>query len=720
MATDDFIPDSQFKPDAAPVKNVAASTGGASSPDFIPDSQFQSDDERYGNVGQTLAATAEGAARGASLGISDKLEQMAGISDAASIRGRKEASPIASGLGNIAGTAGLIALTGGIAAPIEGAAAIPALGEAAAVAGKGLIGAGVNPVIAAGLGYGAEGATLGLGNVISDKALGDPNLNASKIASEIGLGLVLGGGLGALGEGVANKVKGRGFFGSKIASTAEEASAGAQTAEALNSKAGANGFEYPKADPGLKPNAQDISHSAEYLQSKGIDAPIAEGMVSGNKWVQWADDAVSNGAPTYAGIRRARIYEKASEAVKAGLNDALDTGTEFGGGEMSARQLGESMQSSLSGKIDQMAAPAKALYEELKPHYESIPIDKSALSDVVDTISNMREARVDPGSPEGLIANRVVKALGNLDSIEDLKYYKTALNRQLSATASPAERHIMGVISDHLADLEEGSILRAAKNPNLPLDAAASMEGLIAKRKLANAEYKPFIQKVQNLSEQLGKKKIGGAQSAINFIQHDLDPEDLASRLFSKKYSKFNEFFAKEFPQESAMMRMYQKQQMTKAATVGGVFSPARFFTSFEKLEPEVQKAIFSADELATIRATKVYSRAIPKNFNPSGTAHMVAIRGFFESPTGAILSNARDLALEAFIKTAGAMPEAIRPNPFIVGQEAAEKLNQVGAAQKVADQANDRIYSKVGKFFGMAVAKQGDDYLSDKKKDKK
>ena len=182
MATD-FIPDSEFVPDAdqtAPVVHATEPVHAASS-DFIPDSEFVSDEDKYGSLGQQVAAGAEGVARGATFGVSDLLERGAGI-PAADIAGRAEENPTLAGTGSLAGGAAALYLTGG-AAGLAAKLGLGELGTAAKLAAMGV-----------------EGGAFGLGNSISEAAMGDPSLNAQKIISNIGTGAALGVGLGGLGK----------------------------------------------------------------------------------------------------------------------------------------------------------------------------------------------------------------------------------------------------------------------------------------------------------------------------------------------------------------------------------------------------------------------------------------------------------------------------------------------------------------------------------------
>lgn len=180
-------------------------------------------EERYGN--QELAAGIEGAARMASFGLSDQfLTKVAGVSPEV-LAGRKEANPVASIAGEIAGVAaGLFtgsteakAVTEGskVASKIAKAFGAPqraagniALKAEQAVAKK-LTKDGLQKSVAAGIaakavGGAVEGSLYATGNLISEDALGTAEFNAENLVGYAGLGALVGGTLGAtIGAGMA-------------------------------------------------------------------------------------------------------------------------------------------------------------------------------------------------------------------------------------------------------------------------------------------------------------------------------------------------------------------------------------------------------------------------------------------------------------------------------------------------------------------------------------
>lgn len=160
-----------------------------------------------------VKAAAAGVGRGLSFGLSDLALTQTGLVEPETLKSLKEAYPTTSTLSEIGGVVGPALLSGGTSLLAGGARiagtgvrAVSAIGEkvAAATAKKLVQEAGkstakkvLGKAIAAGLGSAVEGGFYGAGQFISDSALGDPNVNAEKFFSQVGMSALLGGAFGS-------------------------------------------------------------------------------------------------------------------------------------------------------------------------------------------------------------------------------------------------------------------------------------------------------------------------------------------------------------------------------------------------------------------------------------------------------------------------------------------------------------------------------------------
>ncbi|BDG04943.1 hypothetical protein [Anaeromyxobacter oryzae] len=217
-----------------PLSPLEAATAGRfgyvpASPQQVEDwNQTQALHEKYGGIGGELKAAGLGAARAASFGLSDVALTGLGAMSPEDIRGYGQENPISSAAGAAAGTIAPLIATMGASAPAEaaGAAAEAAPGVVRTLAGmtgpalaaragegitsglRGSLGSGlVAGMLARGAGSAVEAMAYDAGHLVSEKALGDPNLTAEAALSQMGAAAALGLGVGALGSAVVGTAK---------------------------------------------------------------------------------------------------------------------------------------------------------------------------------------------------------------------------------------------------------------------------------------------------------------------------------------------------------------------------------------------------------------------------------------------------------------------------------------------------------------------------------
>lgn len=175
---------------------------------------LQDDSEKYGDFKGELKAAGLGAVRSASFGLSDEFLVRSGAMTPEALQAYKEQNPTASTLGELGGVVGAVlapeaGLLGALSAPVKAVAraggaiteaVLPAAGRIAGAVASAEASPIINKVLsqaaAGGIGSAIEGAAYGLGQSVSEHALGDPDLNAQKVLSNIGYSALFGGALG--------------------------------------------------------------------------------------------------------------------------------------------------------------------------------------------------------------------------------------------------------------------------------------------------------------------------------------------------------------------------------------------------------------------------------------------------------------------------------------------------------------------------------------------
>jgi hypothetical protein len=659
---------------------------------------------QYGGMGQQAIAGLEGLAQGVSGPLATAFEtNVLGVKPE-DIRGREEANPGTHIASEVAGFIAPALATAGLSAAGKGAGA---LAKAAEFTQAGLlnkaaqaIDAAAGQVISNQLAKDVvrEAFLAGIyqgGEEVSKAFKEDPDQTAESAIANIGLATAMGGVFGGPVAAALRKVS------QPVAPSAIPDSPLISQADAPKMQEG-DLQTLVKYDPGFTSSerAAILSNPRKWLAQekpnanairsvgKEYNLPVLEGMVSGNQIIQRAEDALLNSGNTPTGVARQQLYDRAYKGSEHILNEALGEGS-----NLSKAQVGEALATSLKAQIKSENEPISAMYSALKAKTDVIPVEDLAIPAVKAEMLKIPEFRVTPNSPQGQLGKRIMRDLDNVKTVDDLKILKSSIHDSLSPMASAGERRMAAILADKLKKIEEDSIVQYALRTATTPEELLAAQALPAARREADAAYKPFIEKVQQLAKQLGKSRVHGAQDAINFIDN-LDYEQVATRLFNKNKSQFIDFFAKEFPAEMEMLKGYQKGILREKAMKDGVFSPLTFFQHFNKLEPEIQRSLFNKTELKRIGDMETYLRSFPRRFNPSGAAHTINFREGFADPRNVLSAAAQDFAIERFVKMASARPDV---------SNALELAKATVEGNKLADRAIKAVLSG-GKNLPAAV----------------
>lgn len=647
-------------------------------------------EQKYGTPGQQVITGLEGAASGIAGPFAPAIEKGFGVNPE-DIKGREEVNPWIHGVSQAVG------LVGGAATGVGEGAVLEGVGQgvrAALPAGKATFLGQIGPEAVKSA---FEGALFQAGEDVARKVKEDPEMGAGAAMMDIGLAGVMGGVFGGPIGALLQKAK---YAGMNLPEHAAPAFVSELDRPALEAGDLAMSVKHSNnLKPEFKENVLnavlDRSEKAEApairAAAERLGAPVLEGMVSDNEWVQKGENALINGAPTYSGIKRKALYDEAYGKAAGAVEEALGDPSRY-----TKAELGNVMKESISSQLREQNEPIAQLYNIIKESHSAIPLSERSAPAIARNIGKIQELRLSPSSPEGALAARVIKEIENLKTVDDVKVYKSILNRSIGPTASSGEKRMVGILSDKLTDLEENSIERFARANMKTPEAYSKVMGLIGQRKAANAKYAELIGKVKTLSEQLGKGRVYGIQDALHFINEKLSPEEVVQRLGTTKDSEFRKFFAKEFSEQHELMKEYQKGALRDESSKAGELSHKILFNKVNKLEPEIQKSIFNPGELQKLQDAEQYIRSFPKDFNPSGTSHMSAFREFFTHPTGAAMANARDFAIDKFVKNVAQSPEI---------KQAVSLAEATAKGERLANKSVKALFDKASQIPAGALA---------------
>jgi len=631
--------------------------------------------ERESNLGALRAFAEEGLGT-ATFGLSRQIENKLGITTPEEQALIKEAHPVAAGLGTAAGILAPLILTQGASAPVaaEQAGAAAAGAAAAATAAKGLTAAEMlNPVVmaskasqavteavaprvaglasglaqtspraanalvkgtAGAMGLATEGALYGVGNQISEDALGDPEALGEHFLPNVGLSTLLGGGLGAIFHGGLGLIQKPGQAVVKTGADYLE-SMGKPVATFEDAVKAAN-FDNPQEKKTIIEGLRQLKDHAAQIEEAGqtLGVPVFPGQVSANDGVQKMWQILSDSASPIGQAEKQSILN-ALKTVQQRIEGIVETGITD-----SKAQVGQKLVDSLFAKADAAVDSYSSKFKELGLTESAIPLNERSVKQVIRNISRIPEIRQGLMPEYGQqLATRLERMTNMEDLVLQIKYLGNDARKMATANDMNGAR-IAEYLKAKLERLYESTVRRQFGK--------ADQKFLLGAYKEARREFAQTASKYGRLAAIMGKKRLG---SPINFLRMIRDEagfnaDKLADKLFQKENSKFLEFFERDFPEEWNIVKGYQKAQM--AEYKDNILNVNKFLKDYGKMQPELKNSMFTEAEQKTLDAAKTYMEAFPDPINPSKTAPTLGWMAFLKDPIEAAYTTARDAMIKA------------------------------------------------------------------------
>lgn len=678
-----------------PAENLSDALNSGYTQASDEDLRQESLQKEYGGFTGELTSAGLGALESASFGLSTPALTGAGILTPEEYSGYREANPTAYATGQVGGVVGSLLVPGAnlvkgadIARKGITAATLKALPKATTRAGKIIEG-----VAAGAAGSAVEGAFYGAGMLVTDASLGDPDLNAEKIINTLGYSALMGGAIGGLLGPIEAKylrqAEAEKFLPdnapTKLVTPSGNTEIALGTAEIVDPKKKQGILQGFKQ---LKDNAKDIQKAADTLsEAVGYEVPVLEGAISASKDVQNFESILQQ-SPTTTGQARRVLADKGYDAVEQVAKEAVETEQ-----KLTKVELGDALRDSLTNKLESQSKPITELYDYLKQSTSEIPVSPRAKNAIIRNIKALEDYKF-KGSPARQVGDDAIAFLENINTVDDIKRATTQLRRKHML----GDKFSVATVAEKLRNLEENSILRAA---NFVMDETGDagikeqLKSLVNARKQANAEYKVFKKKMETLSKVLGRKRVKGFADFKDFID-DLTPEKISEKLFAKKNARFLETFKKEFPEEADLLFAFEKGKLLEQAMKNDAFNIGAFYRNFDKLEPEIKRLMFTADELKRLSAGRTFWNAnknLPRMSGPSGTPAGIEARAYWDDITGAINPKniARDFMLEKMVERSvrGGLEES--PELFV---------GKLAAVERTVNKTTNLIRKAAGKVF--------------------
>lgn len=567
--------------------NIEAFGGEAISPERA---LYLEEQSKYGGTGAAALATAAGAARGLSFGLSDVILKGMGLSEeAAKLQAHQ---PTMSTVGEVGGAIGGAFL---------GPGAIVAKGAQAATKG-----------IVSGLGRAAakeaaEGALYGVGQTISEQALGTNDSVAESLVANVGMGAILGGGFGMAAHGAS-----------------EGAQAMSRQVKKFLKGEGAVNKWLGKADEFFTGEAGKVASDLEELKklSEIEGVPLTPGMLSESPIIRGIESHLEQAPTTFGGYVREgtqptykAMQKQTAKIVEEASKDTLEN-------------VGDEIKSTLISRVHQLHDPASAAYKEIAEHTKNIEVTPDMRASLVKKLDEWGFANTNIGTEGRQAVEFAIKNFSQdiympIDKIKDIASDLGGM----AAKADPKQKIKINILKDKVDQFYERQIRRSAiENAMSKPDGEEIARQLIGDIKGAKKGWREFREFMDEVGSEagLGKRKIKSIGDFLDRIE-SIDNAKLSSNLFNKKSIKSLKFVNENFPEIFDKLRRIEIAKMSAAADavdpMGNTITDILKLKKYtEKYSPEALEMILGKDKIKSIDNLEKLRQKMPKKLGPSGT----------------------------------------------------------------------------------------------------
>lgn len=342
---------------------------------------------KYGD--STAKALLYGGARGLTFGLSDPLLTATGIETPEALSEIKKRNSEASIGAEVVGAVAPALFSGGtsVAASIAGKTAPGLAAKIATRAGsraaQNITSKVAQSAVNLGIGGAVEGSLVGVGQTISEAALGDAEFNAESLLSNVGTGAMVGGVFGgAIGAGSEYISKATKFGKKQIQEKIINQIDGDEAFKQEIRQKLANNEAMDKGILALK-DPEMMRIKAEYP-----DAPITPGMESAIKPVKEVEKYLYD-APTLQG----ESIRKSAKDIEQYVENKVDEIWK-GAKEASPEETGDLIRQKFLTEINEPWQTGKAYYNDLMEEFGGAPVSQKYRTELANKIKNSDAYRI--------------------------------------------------------------------------------------------------------------------------------------------------------------------------------------------------------------------------------------------------------------------------------------------------------------------------------------
>lgn len=549
--------------------------------------------EEYQSGVKAALAFGAGAARGVTFGLSDVLLRGVGLNEEA--RKLEKYLPAASIAGEVAG---------GIGGAFLGPGALVARGATAATKG-----------ITSGLGRAAarealEAGIYGVGQTISDQALGTPDSVAESLVANVGLGAILGAPLGAAMYGIGTVAK----FGTNQVKKVLKGD------DAISKWVGANQTYVEELGEVF---SQERLPELKRL-SQELNVPLTEGMMTDSYIIRGLESSLAQ-KPTAAGEKVRKEIAPTFKAIqKQAAKLVDDAATE------SVESVGERVKDEFIARAHQLYDPANYIYSRLQSSLDTIALPENAKQSFIKSLTAYSQKNTLSNSPSRKAINDTIENLLEQESlpIAKLKAISSDISgrvQNLKQTGFANEARLLGQVKRKVDSFMERQVKRASiSSAATKAEGKAIADELTGEIAAAKGKWSEFKRFLEDVGEEAGLGKVKSFDQFIDRLEN-ISNEKLARNLFDTKDPRTIIFMKKTFPDIFEDFRKIEVAKLkAKSAGFDQTGAPItdilKLSKEIRKYKPEVINLVLGKERTKNIYNLEKLSRSMPRKIGPSGT----------------------------------------------------------------------------------------------------
>lgn len=569
--------------------------------------------DKYGGLAGAAAAAGLGLARGATFGLSDVALTQAGVNPE-TIKGYQEENPVSSMAGEI-GSAFLPTGAASLAtkAGLQVASKLPAATKA----------------IATGAQYATEGALFGLGQSISEAALGDHDLISEQTLGNIGFSGLMSGGIGAVVGKLSKKAPSTPEAMLAVEKVRQTAPPGSETSviSNLNIPADEKVYFLDKMTK-LKPDAVKLKKEFDE-----VGLPIVTGQLSDSKDIQNISSVLSQLPLNEDG----RIIRESVQAGYSKIDDIIRQS--FGADEhLDAAVGGAKVKNLIQDAFDAKYTPFRESYAAREAVGNGIKIADDVSLKAYDDLVELSQKYKNETNPGRKIireeAENFLKEASADAPITKLDSYAKSLSQSASEAFRAGKYDVADAYKKIQKTVDEFRDLHLEKYGEA---------GEVEAYKTLKKEYASFKKLMGEFAAdtRLGKKAT--TEFGLNEILEKIPDEKFIDKIFDPKNAAGLKRLEKEFPEVFKAVVQQKKSQMYVDAMNNKKFNPYNLLKNIDdqkKVSTGVKDLLFTPEQRRQMEIAKKWMENLPEKIGPSGTPEGLAWMEMAQDPTKGLITH--------------------------------------------------------------------------------